>query len=68
MEKNLMELLELYMDLTDKQDEIISQLGMMVTRQANDLQVYEDEYKYFNINNVNGAFKQYKALKQKIEP
>lgn len=42
---NLLELLEIYMDLTEKQDVIICQLGKIIRRQATEirhLQNYED--------------------------
>lgn len=36
-EDKVLELLEIYMDLTDKQDEIIFQLGKLVKKQATEL-------------------------------
>ncbi|MCM1221915.1 MAG: hypothetical protein NC548_46330 [Lachnospiraceae bacterium] len=43
--RNLLELLEIYMDLTEKQDAIIRDLGIIIKRQATEirhLQNYEN--------------------------
>ena len=45
-EENWMELLELYMDMVEKQDEIIYRLGKIVARQATDLQLLKNDKEF----------------------
>lgn len=42
-EQNVLELLDIYMDMVEKQDEIIYRLGKIVARQANDLQLLKND-------------------------
>ena len=44
-EDNMLELLELYMDMVEKQDEIIYRLGKIVARQATDIQLLKVQYR-----------------------
>lgn len=41
-EASLLELLDLYMDMVEKQDEVICRLGRIVSRQATDIQHYKN--------------------------
>ena len=43
-DESWMELLEMYQDMVEKQDEIIYRLGKIVARQAADLQLIKNEY------------------------
>ncbi len=43
-EDSLLELLEMYMDMVEKQDEVICRLGRIVSRQATDIQHYKNLY------------------------
>ena len=42
-EDNFLELLDLYMDMVEKQDEIIYRLGKIVARQATDLKLLQND-------------------------
>ena len=43
---NLLELLELYMDMVEKQDEIIFRLGKIVARQATDIKLLQNDREF----------------------
>lgn len=45
-EDDFLELLEIYMDMVEKQDEIIYRLGKIVARQATDLQLLKNDHKF----------------------
>ena len=45
-EDNMLELLELYMDMVEKQDEIIYRLGKIVARQATDIQLLKNDREF----------------------
>lgn len=45
-EQNVLELLDIYMDMVEKQDEIIYRLGKIVARQANDLQLLKNDMQF----------------------
>lgn len=45
-EDDFLELLEIYMDMVEKQDEIIYRLGKIVARQATDLQLLKNDQKF----------------------
>lgn len=47
-EENVLELLDIYMDLVEKQDEVICRLSKIVAKQATDLQHYKNLYNYFD--------------------
>lgn len=49
-EDNMLELLELYMDMVEKQDEIIYRLGKIVARQATDIQLLKMTGNFRTIN------------------
>lgn len=44
-EASLLELLDLYMDMVEKQDEVICRLGRIVSRQAQDILHYKNIYR-----------------------
>ena len=69
-EDNWMELLELYMDMVEKQDEIIYRLRKIVARQATDLQLLKNDKEFSDpkldedmaiANEVIGQYKDKKA-------
>ncbi len=73
-EDNWMELLELYMDMVEKQDEIIYRLGKIVARQATDLQLLKNDKEFSDpkLNEdmaiANEVIGQYKDIKSELEP
>lgn len=68
-EQNLLELLDIYMDLVEKQDEIISNLSQIVKKQATEIQHLKniDEYINFeeqlNVAMVEDVMEEYKEIK-----
>ncbi len=73
-EDNWMELLELYMDMVEKQDEIIYRLGKIVARQATDLQLLKNDKEFSDpkldedMAIANEVIGQYKDIKSELEP
>lgn len=73
-EENWMELLELYMDMVEKQDEIIYRLGKIVARQATDLQLLKNDKEFSDpkldedMAIANEVIGQYKDIKSELEP
>lgn len=73
-EDSWMELLELYIDITEKQDEIICRLGKIVARQATDLQLLKNDKEFSDLKLAeemaiaNEAIGQYQDLKSELEP
>ena len=71
---NILELLETYQDIVDKQDEIIRRLGKIVTRQATYLQLLKNDEEFSNaiLDNemmiANETIQQYETMKNKMEP
>ncbi|MCD8364702.1 MAG: hypothetical protein LUC83_02585 [Clostridiales bacterium] len=49
-EKNIMELLELYMDVSEKQDEVIFRLASIVKKQAREIKHMRSVYGFFEEN------------------
>lgn len=45
-EENWMELLDLYMEMVEKQDEIIYRMGKIIARQAEDLQLIKNDREF----------------------
>lgn len=58
-DENLLELLEIYMDLVEKQDEIISGLSKMLKKLATDLQHYKNLSTVFGDEQLDNALRQY---------
>lgn len=73
-EDSWLELLAIYQEMIEKQDDIIRHLGSIVARQAADLQFIKNDAEYSNVNLdkeiaiTNEAQKEYKALKSQFEP
>lgn len=73
-EDNWMELLELYMDMVEKQDEIIYRLGKIVARQATDLQLLKNDKEFSDpkldedMAIANEVIGQYQNTKSELEP
>jgi len=45
-EESILELLDIYQDMVEKQDEIIYRLGKIVARQATDLQLLKNDREF----------------------
>lgn len=73
-EDNMLELLELYMDMVEKQDEIIYRLGKIVARQATDIQLlkngreFSDDKLAEDTAIVDEVIGQYNDMKSELEP
>ena len=71
---NILELLETYQEMVEKQDEIICRLGKIVARQATYLQLLknDEEFSDAKLDNemmiANATMKQYETMKNKMEP
>lgn len=71
---NLLELLELYMDMVEKQDEIIFRLGKIVARQATDIKLLQNDREFSDkkleedIAIAQEVMEQYKETKAELEP
>lgn len=57
MEDNTLELLELYMDMVEKQDEIISKMGHLLNAYATELK---------HLRNANGFFEASESLQKEM--
>lgn len=73
-EDNILELLDLYMDMVEKQDEIIYRLGKIVARQATDLQLLKNDMEFSDkkldedMAIADEVVNQYKEIKSELEP
>lgn len=73
-EDNMLELLELYMDMVEKQDEIIYRLGKIVSRQATDIQLLKNDREFSDDKLtedtaiVDEVIGQYNDMKSELEP
>lgn len=73
-EDNLLELLDLYMDMVEKQDEIIYRLGKIAARQAADLKLLKNDMEFSDkkldedMAIANEVIDQYKDIKSELEP
>ena len=72
-EDNMLELLELYMDMVEKQDEIIYRLGKIVARQATDIQLLKNDREFADDKLADTAIVdevigQYNDMKSELEP
>lgn len=73
-DESWLELLDLYQDMTEKQDEIIYRLGKIVARQAADLQLlqndreFSDEKLAEDVAVANEVIEQYEDMKHELEP
>lgn len=64
-EESFLELLDIYMTMVEKQDEIISRLSKIVIRQASDLEQYKIVHGFMDIDDANQ--KEVEETYQKIE-
>lgn len=64
-EESFLELLDIYMTMVEKQDEIISRLSKIVVRQASDLEQYKIVHGFIDIDDANQ--KEVEETYQKIE-
>lgn len=73
-EDNLLELLELYIDMVEKQDEIIHRLGEVVARQATDIQLLKNDREFSDSKLsedtaiANEVIEEYRDMKSELEP
>ena len=73
-EDNMLELLELYMDMVEKQDEIIYRLGKIVARQGTDIQLLKNDREFSDDKLaedtaiVDEVIGQYNDMKSELEP
>ena len=73
-EDNFLELLDLYMDMVEKQDEIIFRLGKIVARQATDLKLLQNDQAFTDkkleedMAIVREVMEQYKETSAELEP
>ncbi|MEG1716213.1 MAG: hypothetical protein RR275_05335 [Lachnospiraceae bacterium] len=73
-EDNFLELLDLYMDMVEKQDEIIYRLGKIVARQATDLKMLRNDREFSDTKLdedmaiANEVIGQYNDIKSELEP
>ena len=73
-EDNMLELLELYMDMVEKQDEIIYRLGKIVARQATDIPLLKNDREFSDDKLtedtaiVDEVIGQYNDMKSELEP
>jgi len=71
---NLLELLDFYMDMVEKQDEIIYRLGKIVARQATDLKLLQNDQAFTDkkleedMAIVREVMEQYKETSAELEP
>lgn len=73
-EDSILELLDLYMEMVEKQDEIIYRLGKIVAKQATDIMMLKNDMEYSDSGLtddkaiVDEVIGQYKDLKSELEP
>ena len=71
---NLLELLDFYMDMVEKQDEIIYRMGKIIARQATDIKLlqndreFSDEKLEEDMAIVREVMEQYKETSAELEP
>lgn len=71
---NLLEVLELYMDMVEKQDEIIFRLGKIVARQATDIKLLQNDREFSDkkleedMAIAQEVMEQYKETQAELEP
>ena len=73
-DESWLELLDMYQDMVEKQDEIIYRLGKIVARQATDLQLIRNDKEFSDpklkedVAIINEVIGQYKDIKSELEP
>lgn len=48
-DESILELLELYMDMVEKQDDVIRQMGKLLSRMATDLQLLKNDKEFSDV-------------------
>lgn len=72
-EESFLELLDIYMTMVEKQDEIISRLSKIVVRQASDLEQFKIVHGFMDIDDagqkeVEETYQKIKEYKNCLEP
>lgn len=72
-EESFLELLDIYMTMVEKQDEIISRLSKIVVRQASDLEQYKIVHDFMDIDDagqkeVEETYQKIEEYKKSLEP
>lgn len=73
-ENNMLELLDLYIDMVEKQDEIIYRLEKIIARQATDIQLMKNDREFSDIKLeedkaiADEVLVQYHDMKSELEP
>lgn len=73
-EDNMLELLDLYIDMVEKQDEIIYRLEKIIARQATDIQLMKNDREFSDIKLeedkaiADEVLVQYHDMKSELEP
>ena len=65
MGENALEVLEIYMDMVEKQDEIISKMGRLLNRYATELKHLRDANGFFEVSE--SLQKEMRALNDNLE-
>ena len=71
---NLLELLDFYMDMVEKQDEIIYRMGKIIARQATDIKLLQNDREFSDkkleedMAIAQEVMEQYKETKAELEP
>lgn len=64
-DKNILELLEIYTDLIDKQDEVIKALNEVCIKQATELRLIKNDMEYSKAEDINDILAEYEKTKSK---
>lgn len=72
-EESFLELLDIYMTMVEKQDEIINRLSKIVVRQASDLEQYKIVHGFIDINDaeqreVEETYQKIEEYRNSLEP
>lgn len=72
-EESFLELLDIYMTMVEKQDEIISRLSKIVVRQASDLEQFKIVHGFMDIDDadqkeVEETYQKIEEYKNSLEP
>lgn len=71
---NLLELLDFYMDMVEKQDEIIHRMGKIISRQATDIKLLQNDREFSDkkleedVAIVGEVMEQYRETRAELEP
>ena len=71
---NLLELLDFYMDMVEKQDEIIYRMGKIIARQATDIKLLQNDREFSDkkleedMAIAQEVVEQYKEARAELEP